>query len=106
VRNTLPALQDGDYYPVVADDADNTLVFARRLGEKTAYVAFNRSDHSQAVKFKANVPMLFDFSKAKVVDAGTRPTVSAESATPVMVENGSATIELPAHGYAIMSAKP
>jgi len=106
VRNTLPALQDGDYYPVVTDDADSSFVFARNGGGKTVYVAFNRSDRPQTVKFNTAVPMLFDFSRANVVDAGNRPTVAAESAQPVTIQNGSATVELPAHGYAIISAKP
>ena len=105
VRNTLPALQTGDFYPIATDDAAGTLVFARGSGSGKVIVAMNRSDKLQTITFDAGGKTLIDFSTAAVKTTTDRPTVDSGSGKIVAIENGKARVEVPAYGYAIVAEK-
>lgn len=44
IRNTFPALQLGDYEPIVTDDAKGIFAFTRTLGDESILVVLNNSD--------------------------------------------------------------
>ena len=50
LREKLPALRRGDFFPVASNDFDGTLVYGRRLGGQSVYVFFNRSDRERLIK--------------------------------------------------------
>ena len=109
VRHTLPALQVGDYFPVMTDDAAGVIVFGRRSEGKTVYVALNRSGEARDVRF--NVPAgtkpLFNYAEGEVVDPTTptgRATVKlAADAKPLPAESGDVTVHLGPYGAAVLA---
>ena len=103
VRATLPQLQTGDYWPVTADDNDQTLLIARGDpkgdAKGTAYVAFNRSPSPKMVKLPAGADV-YDYTQSATLSPQDRPTVTLPaSAKPVTA------VELPAYGYAILAPR-
>lgn len=57
VRNANPALQSGDPSILLADDASNTLAFARLLNDQAAVVAVNRDAKPQTVSLPLPAPL-------------------------------------------------
>jgi glycosidase len=53
LRRNTPALHQGSFRWLAADDAANTLVFGRSDGQSTVVVAFNRSESPQTVRIAA-----------------------------------------------------
>ena len=53
LRRNTPALHQGSFRWLAADDAANTLVFGRSDGQSTVVVAFNRSESPQTVRITA-----------------------------------------------------
>lgn len=52
IHNTYPEFHTGVYESVIADDAANILVFARRKGRGKVFVAVNNSDRAGRVSFE------------------------------------------------------
>ncbi len=70
IRNTYPELQSGIYESVHTDDTENILVFARRKGNRSAFIVVNASEKKNEVVFKASLPnnsKLLDVYSEKVV---------------------------------------
>lgn len=71
LRRTNPALRDGDYATVNADDP-NVLSFVRRSGHKTVLVALNPSANPQTLRYEigkeGRVLMASPVTKARAVD--------------------------------------
>ena len=106
VRRALPQLQTGFYRNLLADDAAGTFAFERTLGDRHAVVVLNRSDHAATIR----VPGLpagpwVDWLSATVAETADRPAATP-GRTPVPVENGTATIRLPAYGTAVLAPAP
>ena len=84
IRKSSPALLRGDFFPVAANDATGTVLYGRRLGDETAYVALNRSPDAHAV----------DMPHGKWTDRITDKPITGK------------TLQLPPYGVAILTAKP
>ena len=117
VRAALPALQAGDFWPVVTDDAGGVLAFARSLGDQTAYCVVNRSGASASVALPLadgdGSAVLLDYldpQQAEVVDRSKDDPDGRPTVVPVAggqgyeVKDGKVTLSLPAHGAMILAA--
>jgi glycosidase len=116
-RAALPALQTGEFFPVLTDDASGVLVFGRRLGRQTAYVVINRGAAPRDVTFnvspaEAAKAFVNYFDPAHVdlldpsADAGARSTVKVKDNSPAIeAVGGKLTVALPAYGSAVLAAK-
>ena len=116
IRNTLPALKDGDFWPLVADDAAGTLAFARGDAKQNAYVVFNRSEKEATI----DVPVVAADAGATLINwtdasqatlnavggANDRPMLAATGKAGIAVKGGIAHVTLPPYGSAILSAAP
>lgn len=101
LRRTHPILNTGDYALLSADDATDTLAFARGTGgDGSLVVALNRSDKAQTVTVKAPAPVLAKpgvlFTSAGKEAGGVEVKASGESLT----------ITLPALTGAVVGALP
>ena len=52
VRNTYPVLRTGIFYPVLASDEDDLVVYERILGDETAYIIINNSRKKREISLK------------------------------------------------------
>jgi glycosidase len=108
IRNALPALREGSFYPLKIDDAANVYAFARELGDQHVYVILNRSDQEQRIELdgltngdyvnfasnEVHVEMRDDKSPT------ARP-ILIKRTKPTRITDGKLWPSIPAHGVAI-----
>jgi cyclomaltodextrinase / maltogenic alpha-amylase / neopullulanase len=115
IRNALPALRAGSFYPVAIDDAANTYAFGRELGDKHVYVAMNRSGQPRTIQLDSiENGSYVDFADPKSVsiampdspsiDERPKPVVASD-AKAMMATGGKLSIRLPAYGTAILAPR-
>lgn len=111
IRNALPALRAGSFYPVKIDDEANVYAFAREQGDQRVYVVLNRSDKERRIDLdgidKGDYLNYADAQSVVVVEgkgAGDRPTLKVEG-KPQPVADGKLSVTLPASGVAIFATK-
>ena len=105
IRNSVPALRTGAFETVLADDASGVYAFERRGEEGLAYVVL-AGDEAASVEVPAEAGRYVDVAdpeQARVVmpdmmDARPRVTPVGEG----VQSDGSLTVELPAHGVAVL----
>ncbi|MGN6727261.1 MAG: glycoside hydrolase family 13 protein, partial [Tepidisphaeraceae bacterium] len=118
IRAALPALQSGDFYPVLTDDAHGTFVFARQSPTQRVYVVFNRNEKSQKITFSAGD----DDGKQTFINYADRDSVQVDDpaadssararlvvksdARPIVADQGSLTVNVGAYDLAILADKP
>ena len=113
IRNALPALREGTFYPVAINDDADTYAFARELDQQRVYVVINRSETPQTITLdKISSGELVDYADATQVkietasDATARPKpVVVSDAKPLKPSDGKLTITVVPYGIAIL-AKP
>lgn len=111
IRHKFPALQTGFYRPLVVDDANGVLAFARDKGDETVIVVINRSDKSVSVEVpvKDGSQLINYMSDSAIVSfddnkTDARPTIKAkDGATRLVAENGKLKVELGAYETAILA---
>ena len=54
IRNTYPALRTGEFYPVMADDEKDVVVYKRVLGDEIVHVVINKSDKPQRINIDSD----------------------------------------------------
>jgi glycosidase len=104
IRHAVPALRTGDFQPVMTDDDNGVLVFARQLdGESLAYVVINRGDATD-VTFEATPGQYVDY-----VDDASATVAKAEDGRPTIQVGGDlmnvqnkVLLSMPSHGVAIL----
>ncbi len=122
VRQALPALQTGDFYPVKTDDTLGVAVYGRTLNGNTVYVALNRSAEDRSISFKVNpadekkifvnyldqrVFTLTDPSNAPDSRSAVKMGMNGGSGqNPFPAATDSLTITVQAYGSAILAEKP
>ena len=85
-RRGHAVLNTGEYTPLVADDQNDTLAFARGSGADVLLVAFNRSEKPRTVSIRlSSVPNGATMSK---------PTVLFSTGRPVEVTSEGGTVEM------------
>jgi cyclomaltodextrinase / maltogenic alpha-amylase / neopullulanase len=110
IRNALPALRQGFYYPLNIDDAAGVLAFARSIGDDTVYVVLNRSPEKWTVELELPDAMYVDYAGPSFAvmqsnkqlpkplmlkdDAGIKPT------------GGKLSLTLEPYGIAVLAKKP
>jgi glycosidase len=113
LRSHFPALRQGSFDPLVADDDADVLAFGRSLDGRQVIVAVNRSDQPRTVTIPAAKGVYrnwLDRNQASVAfaDAGerSRPTVKPTGeASLVAGDDGRLTITLPPHRSAVLAAE-
>lgn len=117
IRHALPALQEGLFRTIVADDLSDTIVYERSLRDQHVYIAMNRSDQSVQIEFDVapsddnqDLIDLLDQEavKVNVADSETtsilRPTLEPDdSFIPMRSVKGQLTLTLPPYGSAILT---
>ena len=117
VRQALPALRTGEFFPVSADDGQGIVVYGRRLKDQVVYVVLNRSGEQRQIPVtipaewadkrifnwidQSHVRLHFG---AKSPDFRTTASIK-EEAKPLTADNGALTITLPAYGAAVLATK-
>ena len=115
IRNALPALREGTFYPVAIDDAANTYAFGRELGDKRVYVALNRSGETKTIQLDGIGDGAYvDFADPKsvsivmpdspAIDQRPKPVV-AKDAKAMTATGGKLSVTLPAYGTAILAPR-
>ena len=113
IRNAMPALQRGSFYPATVDDAANVYAFGRELDQQHVYVALNRSNEPRTVvlngvadgtyiDYADSKSVKIEMPKAESATARPKPTI-ADNATRLSVTNGTLSIILAPHGVAILA---
>ncbi len=110
IRNHLPVLREGEYYPVKLDDESNIFGFARQLGKDVVYVILNRSEQSRSVTIDVEPGGYINFAdpasvKIEMTDPSGRPApVVISTAKPVDANSGKITVSLDGYSTAIFAA--
>jgi glycosidase/fibronectin type 3 domain-containing protein len=89
LRRDVPALRDGDFRVLLADDGDETVAYGRRTGSQVAILALNRSSSTRqlAIPVEGYVP--------DGVSLTRRFGVAAAAGGSVAVTDGVVTVSLP-----------
>jgi len=116
IRNALPALRLGFYRPIVIDDRQGVLGFARELEDQRVCVVLNRSDKPVRVEVPVQAAQhLIDWmdpAQAELKlppDGDDRPTIAPRrGATPLSSGPGGRTVvvELDPYDTAILTPLP
>ena len=108
VRNAVPVLREGDFTPLMADDARGLIAFERRLGDGLAYVVVNRGGEPATIDLPAELGRyvdLLDESQATIEFDDSNPTARPSLRVVgdgVESKDGALSLDLPAHGTAIL----
>lgn len=92
IRKSSRALQSGEPQVLAADDASNTLAFARVLDQEASVVALNRSDQAHTM----SIPLPASMRRASWAEALSGRRVNGGATLRVQLEPLGAAILLPA----------
>jgi glycosidase/chitodextrinase len=98
LRAELPALRDGDFRVLLADDADETVAYGRKTGSQVAILALNRSGTTRSVE----IPV--DGYVPDGIVLGRRFGVGVAASGSVTVAGGHVTISLPAMSGVVLAS--
>lgn len=90
LRKKTPALRDGIYTTMIADDHQNIFAFKRQLEEDVAFVVLNRGDK----KTRVSLP----------VDPSFKELIDEESRKKYVPKNGSITLDISERNARIVTA--
>ena len=109
VREHFTALQTGFFQPLIIDDANNVIAFARQLGDASVCVAINRSDHEQTIDVPVSrsgdyLDWLDPAQVALKATDNDRPTVEPTGGTmKYTAKDGVVTVTLKPFGAAVIA---
>lgn len=111
LHRQFPALQLGEFVPLVEDNGRGILAFMRQLGNDRVYVIVNRADRAQSIV----VPVMDKGPLYDWMDPGEAALKPDPAGRPSLVLNGGAQakliykdavrLELPSYTTAVLSAK-
>ena len=115
VRHTLEALRTGTYRTVHADDRAGVFVFERRLDDQVVYVAINRRNQSQRIRFETDPaldgkPMIDVMHSGELAEPGSaskRVTISLPTSSDLryVPARGELRFAIPAWGTRVLVAE-
>jgi glycosidase len=109
IRNALPALRQGFYYPLKIDDAAGVLAFARSLGDDVVYVALNRSAERRTIELEVPDATYVNYVEPSVGIVqlnNTLPIPMVRNDAGVKPTGGKLSLTLEPYGIAILAKKP
>ncbi len=108
IRNAMPALRQGFYYPLTIDDAAGVLAFARAVGDDVVYVALNRSNEKRTIELDLPDATYVNYVEPSVGIVqlnNSLPIPMVKNDAGVKPSGGKLSLTLEPYGIAVLAKK-